>query len=136
MAVFIALMRKDDKSDFSVDFPDFPGCVTAGKTLDDAKDMAIEALAGHVEAMQDVGEPIPEPSSLEVILADPENADAAAFLVDAPAKREKQVRVQITLAPSVLAKIDATATAASVSRSAFIAEAALEKISHKDAKIG
>jgi len=134
MASYIALMRKDPDSDYGVDFPDFPGCVTAGRTLDEAKDMAAEALAFHIEGILEDGEAIPEPSSLETIMADPENADAVAFLVDVPAQREKQVRVQVTIAPSVLAKIDATATAASVSRSAFIAEAALEKISRDQAR--
>jgi len=134
MASYIALMRKDRDSDYGVDFPDFPGCVTAGRTLDEAKDMAAEALAFHIEGMLEDGEAIAEPSNLEMIMADPDNADAVAFLVDVPEKREKQVRVQVTIAPSVLAKIDATATAASVSRSAFIAEAALEKISREKAR--
>lgn len=129
MVSYIALMRKDRDSDYGVDFPDFPGCITAGETLDEAKDMAVEALAFHIEGILEDGEVIPEPSNLETIMANPENADAVAFLIDVPEKREKQVRVQLTIAPSVLAKIDATATAASVSRSAFIAEAALEKIS-------
>ena len=134
MASYIALMRKDRDSDYGVDFPDFPGCVTAGRTLDEAKDMAAEALAFHIEGMLEDDEAIAEPSNLEMIMADPDNADAVAFLVDVPEKREKQVRVQVTIAPSVLAKIDATATAASVSRSAFIAEAALEKISREKAR--
>ena len=42
---YIAILHKDDKSDYGVSFPDFPGCVTAGATLDEAKDMAKEALA-------------------------------------------------------------------------------------------
>ncbi len=37
MASYIALIRKDADSDFGVDFPDFPGCVSAGATLDDLR---------------------------------------------------------------------------------------------------
>ena len=33
---YIAYLHKDRDSDFGVSFPDFPGCVTAGKTLDEA----------------------------------------------------------------------------------------------------
>lgn len=33
MTAYIALLRKKPTNDFGVDFPDFPGCVTAGKTL-------------------------------------------------------------------------------------------------------
>ena len=29
---YIAYLHKDRKSDFGVSFPDFPGCITAGKT--------------------------------------------------------------------------------------------------------
>lgn len=31
---YIAYLHKDGSSDFGVSFPDFPGCVTAGKTLE------------------------------------------------------------------------------------------------------
>ena len=41
----IAFLHKEAKSDFGVSFPDFPGCITAGKTLDEAGHMASEALA-------------------------------------------------------------------------------------------
>ena len=44
MSTYIALIRKDPDSDYGVDFPDFPGCVTAGSTLDEARSMADEAL--------------------------------------------------------------------------------------------
>jgi hypothetical protein len=30
---YIAYLHKDRKSDYGVSFPDFPGCITAGKTL-------------------------------------------------------------------------------------------------------
>jgi len=36
MANYIALLQKEEDSDFGVSFPDFPGCVTAGRTLDEA----------------------------------------------------------------------------------------------------
>jgi hypothetical protein len=43
-----------------VSFPDFPGVVTAGKSLDDARAMAEEALAFHIEGMLADGEVVPE----------------------------------------------------------------------------
>ena len=33
---YIALVHKDPDSDFGVSFPDFPGLVTAGRTLEPA----------------------------------------------------------------------------------------------------
>ncbi|WBQ10825.1 type II toxin-antitoxin system HicB family antitoxin [Hyphomonadaceae bacterium ML37] len=64
MAEYIALIHKDDDSDFGVSFPDFPGCIAAGATLDKARAMAQEALAFHVEGLLEDGWAMPEPSNL------------------------------------------------------------------------
>lgn len=45
-----------------MEFPDFPGCVTQGHTLDEARAMAEDALAGHVELMLEEGEALPAPT--------------------------------------------------------------------------
>ena len=52
---YIALIRKEADSDFGVSFPDFPGCVTAGKDLDEANAFAREALALHIEGLIEDG---------------------------------------------------------------------------------
>jgi predicted RNase H-like HicB family nuclease len=39
MRNYIGIIRKEADSDFGVSFPDFPGVVTAGKSLDDARAM-------------------------------------------------------------------------------------------------
>jgi len=82
MAIYIALLRKDPDSDFGVDFPDFPGCITAASTIDEIPAMAVEALSGHIECMMEDGEPIPAPRSLAAVKADPHNRDAIPFLVE------------------------------------------------------
>ena len=86
MADYIALIHKDPDGDYGVSFPDFPGCVTAGATIDEAKAMAAEALAFHVEGMIEDGEAIPMPSDFETVMRERENRDAVAFLVAAPEK--------------------------------------------------
>lgn len=128
MTNYIALLRKEEGSDFSVEFPDFPGCVTAGATLDEAKDMAGEALALHIEGMLEDGVGLPTPSLLEAIMADPHNSGTVAFLVDTPAAKEKAVRVNVTILESVLRRVDAHAKARHLTRSAFLAEAAMKAI--------
>ncbi len=70
---YIALIHKNSRSDYGVSFPDFPGCITAGKTLDEAKDFAQEALKGHVDLMKELDEIIAAPSSLESIMEDANN---------------------------------------------------------------
>lgn len=106
MATYIALLRKEKKSDYGVDFPDFPGCITAGKTLEEAKDMAQEALQGHLDCMIEYGDEIPEPRSLETIMNDSNNKDAVAFLVEVRLSKVKARRINITFPEDVLRKVD------------------------------
>jgi len=93
MTSYIALLRKQAASDFGVEFPDFPGCITAGSTLEDARRMAAEALLLHVEGMAEDGSMVPEPSTLRNIMADPYSADTTAILVDVPTRRLRSLRV-------------------------------------------
>ena len=65
MTDYIALIHKEPGSDYGVSFPDFPGCVTAGRTLDEAKREAFDALALHIEGMLQDGEALPAPTALE-----------------------------------------------------------------------
>jgi predicted RNase H-like HicB family nuclease len=85
---YIAIIHKDPNSDFGVSFPDFPGCITAGRTLDEAKEMAREALSGHIALMREAGKPLPEPSTFDQVMSDPQFRDGAAFFVnlEQPAK--------------------------------------------------
>ncbi len=126
MTAYIALIRKDLASDYGVDFPDFPGCVTAGSTLDEARRRAPEALDLHVEGMLEDHEPLPSPSSLDTIMADPNNREGVAFLVDVATRQERSVRVNVTLPETLIEAIDRTTK----NRSRFLAEAAREKLEH------
>lgn len=47
-------------------FPDFPGCVSGGDTLEDVIAMGTEALQFHVDSMVEDGEQVPEPSSVDL----------------------------------------------------------------------
>lgn len=120
---YIALIHKEAGSDYGVNFPDLPGCITAGSTIDEAKDMAKEALQFHIEGMLEDGEAIPMPSSLESIMRERANRDAIAFLVDAGVQRDRPVRINITIPGTLLRDTTEYANANGKSRSAFIAEA-------------
>lgn len=123
MPSYLALMRKDPDSDHSVDFPDFPGCVTAGATVDEAVAMAKEALRGHAGLMIELGQPLPAPTPLERIRAEPENRDAIPFLVSIQVP-SKAVRVDVTLDEGLLSTVDRAAARLGYTRSGFLAEAA------------
>lgn len=125
MRQYIGLIHKDSDSDFGVSFPDFPGVATAGKTLDDARAMAEEALALHIEGLVEDGEAIPEPSRLEDVMANPENLTGVAILVAVRTEaKSKAIRVNVTLPEDVLEQIDQYAEQHGYTRSGFLAEAA------------
>ncbi len=122
---YIAIIHRDRGSDYGVSFPDFPGCITAGRTLAEAKDMAAEALAGHIEVMREAGDDVPDPSSLDEVMSNAEFQDGVAFLVSVrePGKR---VRVNVTLTEHQLREIDRHARAQGMTRSAFLVKAGLQ----------
>jgi predicted RNase H-like HicB family nuclease len=109
-----------------VSFPDFPGCITAGTTLEEARRMASEALAFHVQGMREDGERIPEPSTLDDLRNDSAMKGAVAFLVDV-AEPERTVRFNVTARESQLSEIDSRAQAAKLTRSAYLVQSALQR---------
>jgi predicted RNase H-like HicB family nuclease len=132
MSNYIGLIHKDADSDYGVSFPDFPGCVSAGVTLDEARAGAEEALALHIEGMVEDGEAIPEPTSLEDVMADPENRDGVAILVKAPQFDQRTIRVNVTFPEDVLRQIDTFAQEAGFTRSGFLAVAARHEIEREE----
>ena len=129
MANYIAIVHKETKSDFGVSFPDFPGCITAGKNIDEAKDMAQEALTLHIQGILEDGDQLPVPSRLEDIMSDPDYANAIAYLVvSVPDAKPRMVRVNVTVPEMTLKQIDAAAKKHGMSRSSFLVHAAQNAI--------
>ena len=91
-----AFAGKDEDSDSGVSFPDFPGCVSAGETVEEALLGAQEALAGHVALMLEDGEDLPEPSALEAVAAGLRSSSPAGGSADNGAST-----VAVTLVPVV-----------------------------------
>lgn len=128
MAWYIALVHKDPESAFGVSFPDLPSVFSAADDEDDIVPNAIEALALWAE-----DETLPQPSSHADILArDDVRAELreGAFLVRIPLVRDdtRTVRANITMEAGTLAAIDAAAKRRGLTRSAFLASAALKEI--------
>ena len=47
--------------------PDLPGCVAAGSTLEETRDLIAGAIDMHLEGMREDGTPIPSPISVEFV---------------------------------------------------------------------
>jgi len=124
---YIAYLHKDRKSDFGVSFPDFPGCVTAGKTLEEARRLAPEALLMHIEGMLQDGEPIPAPSALDRLALEAATTGAVAFLVSVNIPDNVR-RYNITARESQMKEIDRRAKRKGMTRSAYMVTAALVSV--------
>jgi len=129
MADYIGVISKNKRGEYCFSFPDFTGCITAGSTIEEAKQMATEALNFHVEGMIDDGEKIPVASSLHNITSNPDYKMSFAFVqVEVPDAKPKTVRVNITVPENTLKHIDIAAKRTGFSRSAFLIHAAQNAI--------
>lgn len=117
-AYYPAIIERGSEG-FGVFFPDLPGCVSAGATIQDAARNAEEALDGHLAVSAEHGDVIPDPSDLDTIEHDP-NVDEVARLLVRAERPGKAVRLNITLDEGLLSRIDRIAS----NRSGFLADAA------------
>ena len=128
---YVSFIHRDDAG-YGVSFPDFPGCVSVGDSVDEAVHRGCEALAFHVEGLRDDGERIPPPRSIDAIKADPELAGwregADLVLIPLLLNRGSSRRVNISLDRDLLAAIDDEARQRRMTRSAFLATAARREI--------
>ncbi len=53
------IFQPEPEGGFTVIVPSLQGCVSYGKTLDEARKMVIDAIGGFVECMREDGEEIP-----------------------------------------------------------------------------
>lgn len=130
MSLAHALIHEENDS-FGISFPDFPGCISTGRTAEDVIRKGSEALTFHVAGMAEDGDPLPILRSLSELQADPEFSEASEGAVlalvpfDLPSK---SVRINISIDENLLGAVDAAAKASGQSRSAFLADAARTKI--------
>jgi predicted RNase H-like HicB family nuclease len=118
---------------YGVVAPDLPGCTSAGATTDEALRNAVEAVRLWAEDAIDNGEALPSPRTVEALRAEPEVAaalaeGAALAIVPLLLDSGRAVRANLSLDAGLLAAIDAAAQAHGLTRSAFLASAAREKI--------
>ncbi len=116
-----------EKTAYGVVVPDLPGCFSAGNTVDDAVANAEAAILMHLEALVDEDQPIPEPTTAELYVKDPEYAGwiRAVVDVDVASIQGPAQRINVTIPRRVLRAIDAAASRAHETRWGFLARAGL-----------
>ena len=124
------VIHKDENSEYGVTVPDLPGCFSAGETLDEAMNEAVEAIECHLEGMLMDEEPVPIPQNIENYRGNPDYQDGvwAIVEVDIVKLSGKTKRVNITLSERVLNLMDRYASEHGETRSGLITQAAIEYI--------
>lgn len=87
---------------FTVIIPDLPGCVTEGKDITEAFEMAVDCASGWVLTELEDGNPIPKASDIQTITADEYPSGFTTMIVldmDSYAEKygEKSIRKNCTL---------------------------------------
>lgn len=127
---FAIVMHKDKSSDYGVTVPDLPGCFSAGSSVDEALEMAKEAIEVYLEQLIEDGKTVPLPGQIE---QHQRNSDYrggvwALVTVNESSLRVEAKRINITIPQRVLDAIDRFADANGQSRSGLLARAATEYI--------
>ncbi|MBF0161359.1 MAG: type II toxin-antitoxin system HicB family antitoxin [Magnetococcales bacterium] len=122
---YVAVMYKGEEG-ISVAFPDFLGCASYGRTIHEAALQAEVALTGHIGWMVEEGDSLPVPTPLDRLddsMVEPSEDEVGRFLVrvEIPAK---WVRLNVSMAETLVAQVDKAANQLGMSRSGFFAEAA------------
>lgn len=127
---YVIAIEQENASSYGVEGPDLPGCFSAGDTLDEALANAREAVAFHIEALLDSGQPMPTPHGVATFSTRREYAGRTWAIVslDLATLSGKSRRLNVSLPERVLRRIDAAAAQSGESRSGFLARVALTAI--------
>ncbi len=135
MSRYVALVDGQSGA-YGVVVPDLPGCGSGGATVDEALLNAQEAVSLWADEMTAQGGEIPEPRAIETAMSDPDiaaaiSSGAALALVPLVRNSGEPTRANISLDRGLLEAIDEAAAARGLTRSAFLATAAREKIANE-----
>lgn len=65
--IYPAIFEQNNDGSYTITFPDLPGCISEGKSLANAIDMAQSALTQWIEYLLEEKENIPDPSQANKI---------------------------------------------------------------------
>lgn len=121
--LYPVILHKDEDSCFGATMLDFPGCFTAGDTMEEA----LANVQDAVELWMDDVDELPDPTPLEkaVLSEEAEGGAVVLFDLDLAFLDRRAKRINITVPSYALAKIDRAAKKAGQSRSEFLVNSAL-----------
>ncbi|MBP5981721.1 MAG: type II toxin-antitoxin system HicB family antitoxin [Halomonas sp.] len=128
----IAIERGDNDHAYGVTVPDLPGCHSAGDNFEEAMINAKEAIEGWLEVAVQYGDPIPEATSIEHHMDNPdfEGWIWAVVDIDLTPYLGKSHKINVTLPDLLLKQIDdfVAVHPGDKTRSGFLARVAMAEL--------
>ena len=122
-----AVLERGEGGAVGVWFPDFPGCVTAARSQEEAMAKASDALEEAMRTLAERDEALPAPSDLNAIELPPE-CDLIAFVAVGATPPDPSERVNVYLPKSLIERIDRAAAELGMNRSSFFGMAASQSL--------
>ena len=124
------VIHKDLESDYGVTVPDIPGCFSAGSSVEEAIEMAKEAIECHIEGLIMDNDPMPISTAIDKHQQNSQYDDGiwAMVEVDISKLSVKSKRVNITIPEYLLNTVDQYAKKHGESRSGLLAQAVTDYI--------
>jgi len=113
--IYPAIFEQNSDDSYTITFPDLPGCISEGKSLSNAMDMAQGALSQWIEYLQEEKKDIPDPSNMKKIKP---LKNQFTTLIMAKVRDNRAVRRTV----SIPGWLDAKATDADISLSKVLQE--------------
>jgi predicted RNase H-like HicB family nuclease len=130
-----AVLERGDNGAVGLWFPDFPGCVAAALTQEEAMARACDALEAAMRGCAERDERLPEPTLVQAI-APPPGCDVIGIVAVGASTPDPSERVNVYLPKSLIERIDRLATDLGMNRSSFFGMAASQALSLHAAGFG
>ena len=121
-----------DSEGYCVTFPDLPGCVTEGKSLSEAIEMAVDAASGWVLDEIEDGNPVPKASKITDICVENAGDFVNAVVLDMDAYAEKYGNKAIRKNCTLPSWLNTMAERNNINFSAVLQAALIEKLGLKN----
>lgn len=121
-----AVFHRAEEGGFWVTFPDIPECMTQGDDMQQAYEMAVEALGLSLTTMEEAGEGLPQGSAPDVINA--EDGFLVVVEFDMSEYRRKHCSRAVKKTLSIPEWLNEAATRQNINFSQVLQEALMQKV--------
>jgi predicted RNase H-like HicB family nuclease len=118
-----AVLERGDGAAIALWFPDFPGCVAAALSQEDAMARGADALEAAMRGCAERDEPLPEPTPLQQIETPP-GSEIIGIVAVGATPPDPSERVNVYLPKSLIERVDRLAADLGMNRSSFFGMAA------------